>query len=147
MAGAFLSSAIVRRFRARSLLLALSSLLPLVCTGIALVPSPWAVGALLALLLFLGGPINVILETYELQIISDDLIGRVSTTVTLYAQLLRWGGPLVAGGIAQAYGPTAAALGVAGVFALIAAAMPFVARCICRTGELRREVVAGQVRA
>lgn len=124
--GVVLSSAIARWLRARTLVLALSGMLPLACTVIALAPSPWVMAAPLALLLFLIGPINVILETYELRMIPEGLMGRVSTMLTLCVQSLRWSGPLAAGGIAQAYGPTAAALSVAGVFALMAAAMPFV---------------------
>jgi len=120
LAGSLFSARLARRAPGRPLVITVSWLLALGLAGIALVPSPWAIGALLAVMTFLIGPINVVFETYEARMIPDALMGRVSSAINFGAASIRWLGPLGAGYLAAALSPTAATLFIAGVLAAIA---------------------------
>jgi MFS family permease len=125
LAGSLFSGRIARRAPGRLLVITISWLMVLGVIGIALVPWPWAIGALLALMLFLIGPINVVFSTYEAQMIPDALMGRVSSAINFGAASIRWFGPLGAGFLAAALGPAKATLVIAGVLAAIAASTHF----------------------
>ncbi len=120
LAGSLFSSRIARRIPGRRLVMAVSWLTALGSVGIALVPWPWAIGALLAAMMFLIGPINVVFETYEARMIPDALMGRVSSAINFSAASIRWLGPLAAGYLAATIGSTAATLVIAGVLTAIA---------------------------
>lgn len=119
LGGALLSPRIARRVPGRLLIIAVSWIAALVAAGIAAVPDPWSIAALLALLLFLIAPINVVLSSYEAQIIPDALMGAVSSTINFGAASLRWLGNIGAGFLAEALSPAAAIL----IYAAILAAM------------------------
>jgi MFS family permease len=108
--GAFLAVRIAKRMHGRSVVLVTSWVVVVVFVGIALVPAPWQVGLMLALLLIVVGPINVIFATYETRMIPDALSGRVSNAVDFGASTLQWLGPLGGGLLAAAYGPSVAML-------------------------------------
>ena len=121
LAGSLISPRIAQRVPGRQLVITVSWLMALGLAAIALVPWPWAIGALLALMFFLIGPINVVFETYEARMIPDELMGRASSAINFSAASIRWLGPLGAGYLAATLSPTAATLVIAGVLTAIAA--------------------------
>jgi hypothetical protein len=62
-----------------------------------------------------------VMETYEMQIIPDALVGRVSNTISLVANGLRWTAPLVVGFVVQATSPKVAMIIWGGAFVVVAA--------------------------
>jgi hypothetical protein len=91
-----------------------------VIAGIAFMPNPWLIGVLLAVLMVLVSPLNVVFSSYEARAIPDALMGRVSTSIDFGASSIRWAGSLGAGALASAFGPTPATLVFAGVQAAVA---------------------------
>jgi len=120
LAGALLSPRIARHVPGRMLVIAVSWMAAVVAAGIAAVPDPWAIAVLLALLLFLVAPINVVLSSYEAQMIPDALMGAVSSAVNFGAASLRWIGAIGAGFLASVLSPAAATLIYAAVLAAMA---------------------------
>jgi MFS family permease len=108
LVGAFASGWVMRRFAGRALFLALSWSLGVACFAIATVGSPWGIAAVQAVVLLLIVPLNVVMETYELQIIPDAMVGRVGNTITLAANGLRWCAPLAVGFLVEATSPVRA---------------------------------------
>jgi hypothetical protein len=107
--GALVSARIIRRFAGRSLVIALSWCVAAAAFAMAVVPSPWGVGAPLAVVTVVAVPLNIVLETYEMQIIPDALLGRVTTAIDLAANGLRWVAPLAVAGVVElSSAPTAA---------------------------------------
>ena len=121
LTGSFLSPRIARHVPGRLLIITVSWLLALGLAAIALVPWPWAIGTLLALMMFLIGPINVVFDTYEARMIPDALMGRVTSAINFGAASIRWLGPLAAGFLAAALTPTVATLIIAAILAATAA--------------------------
>lgn len=120
LAGAIVATRIVRRVAGRLLVVVASWLMALAVAGIALVSSPWAVGALMALMMFSVAPLNVLFSTYQVRIIPDALMGRASSAIEFGASSIRWVGALAAGLFATAMGPAAAVGVFAAVLGLIA---------------------------
>jgi MFS family permease len=120
LAGAFLSGRITRRWHGRTVVIALSWITAADFAAIGFVPKPWLIGVLLAFLLFLVAPINVIFATYETRMIPDELSGRVSSAIDFGASSLRWLGPLGAGLLASAIDPTRAMLVLTALVAVLA---------------------------
>jgi MFS family permease len=120
LAGALLSPWIARHVPGRRLVIAVSWMAAVVAAGIAAVPDPWAIAVLLALLLFLIAPINVVLSSYEAQVIPDALMGAVSSAINFGAASLRWLGAIGAGFLASALSPATATLIYAAVLAAMA---------------------------
>ncbi len=120
LVGAAVSGRIARKVPGRLLVVAVSWMVVAALVGIALVPAPWAIGVLLALVFVFIAPLNVVFGTYEVRLIPDALMGRVSSAINFGAVSIRWLGPLVAGALASAFGPTAAMLGFAGIQAALA---------------------------
>jgi hypothetical protein len=131
LAGAFLSGRITKRLHGRTVIVALSWITVACFAGIGLVSAPWEIGVLLAFLLFLIAPINVVFATYETRMIPDELSGRVSTAIDFGAGSLRWFGPLGAGLLASATSPTRAMLVLTGLVAVIAVSVQFARGCAC----------------
>jgi len=120
LGGALASPMIARHVPGRLLVIAVSWMAAVVAAGIAAVPDPWAIAVLLALLLFLVAPINVVLSSYEAQMIPDALMGAVSSAVNFAASSLRWLGAIGAGFLASVLSPAAATLIYAAVLAAMA---------------------------
>ncbi|MFD8078864.1 MFS transporter [Streptomyces sp. NPDC059718] len=120
LAGAVFAGRVTRRFHGRAIVILLSWVTVVVFAAIGVVPLPWLIGVLVAVLLFLVSPINVIFATYETRMIPDELMGRVSSAIDSGASSLRWLGPLSAGILSSAFGPTTAMLLLTAVVALVA---------------------------
>jgi MFS family permease len=107
--GALVSGRIIRRFAGRSLAIALSWCISAAAFVMGVVPSQWGIGAPLAVVTVVVVPFNIVLETYEMQIIPDAMLGRVTTAIDLAANGLRWVAPLaVAVVVENSSAPTAA---------------------------------------
>ena len=119
--GALASSRVLRHLGGRLMVVALSWSLGLACFAMAAVGSPWGIGAIQAVVLLVIVPVNVVMETYEMQIIPDALVGRVSTTITLAANGLRWTAPLVVGFVVEATSPKVAMVIWGGALLVVAA--------------------------
>ena len=90
-------------------------------------PPPYLLGGLFALMAFVGPIWNVILDTYELRLTPDALLGRVGAAGGLLAHGVIPLGALVAGFLLERAGSTIAVLCFAAVLltlALIATASP-----------------------
>lgn len=125
LAGALMSTWIAKRFPRRRLVIAVSWMIAAVALCMGFVPGTWSVGALLAVMMFLISPLNVVLATYEMEIIPDELMGRVQSAMNVAATSVQWLGPLGAGLLASAFGPTAATAVFACVMAVLAIATHF----------------------
>jgi MFS family permease len=76
----------------------------------AILPVPWEIGGSVFLVMIVIVPLNAALDSYEVRLVPDEYSGRVSSAVFFGAQSLQWVGPLLAGVLADAYGPPSAAL-------------------------------------
>jgi MFS family permease len=77
---------------------------------VAVVPAWWEIGVVLAFAMVAMVPLNVVIESYVVRVVPDALSGRVSAVNRFGAQGLAWVGPLLAGGLAAAFGPSGASL-------------------------------------
>jgi MFS family permease len=123
--GSFASARLIRQFAGRRLVIALSWAMAAAAFGMAVVTPAWGIGALVAVVTFVAMPLNVVLDTYEMQIIPDELVGRVSTTIDLAANGLRWAAPLIVGVIVEAASATTCAVVWGSAFVLVAVAVVF----------------------
>jgi MFS family permease len=106
--------------RARVVVLAASWIIAPATVGIAAVPAPWQIGAISAFLVFLIVPLTVLLESYQLRIVPDALMGRVSSALSFGTSGLLWTAPVTAGLLADAFGVPTAMLVLSGAFAALA---------------------------
>jgi hypothetical protein len=118
--GGFIAARVVTRLAGRVLVVALSFCVAGAALGIALIPSPVGIGGMLALISFVAVPMNVMFEIYEIQTIPDHLLGRVTTTLELSANALRWIAPLAVGFLVEATSAQTTALIWAAAFGLVA---------------------------
>jgi MFS family permease len=125
LAGALLSNRIAKRLPGRLLVITVSWTVVVVALGMGFVPGTWSVGALLAVLMFLNSPLNVIVVTRTMEITPDELTGRVQSAMGVAATSIRWVGPISAGLLASAFSPAAAAIVFACVMAVLAIATHF----------------------
>jgi predicted neutral ceramidase superfamily lipid hydrolase len=95
-------------------------LVVLVAVGLAAAPRPWEIGLVGALAVFLVVPLNVMLESYQLRIVPDAMLGRVAAALSFSASALLWTAPLTTGVLADNFGTPTAMLMVAGVLAVLA---------------------------
>jgi predicted MFS family arabinose efflux permease len=89
---------------------------------IAFVGNPYALGALFAVMAFVGPAWNVIIGAYQLRLTPDRLLGRVSSAELLVAYGAIPLGSLAAGFLLEAAGTTKAALAVAAFMVALAVA-------------------------
>jgi MFS family permease len=122
LAGALLSNWIVKRVPGRLLVIAVSWTTAAVAVGMGLVPGTWTVGAFLALMMFLNSPVNVLFATYEARLIPDELMGQVSSAMSVAATSIQWLGPISAGLLSASFGPAKATI----VFACVMGALAMV---------------------
>ncbi len=118
--GAIASGYVIARFAGRWLVVALSWCLAFAAFTMAVVRSPWGIGAALALVSVVAVPLNVTLATYEAQLIPDALIGRVTTSLDLAANGLRWLAPITIGVIVGATSAPTAAVVWGAAFSVVA---------------------------
>ncbi|WP_406490943.1 MFS transporter [Streptomyces sp. NBC_01604] len=88
--------------------------------AMAVHPTAWAIGPLLAVAFFLAPAANAILYTYQITITPDHLQGRVISSLALIGSAVTPVGPLASGLILDRWGVTAALLSIASVMAVVA---------------------------
>lgn len=120
LTGAACTPWLVRRVRGRTLVVVASWLLAFGAAAVAFVARPWQIGAVFGVSLVLAAPLYAVLETHEARVVPDHLYGRVSTLLTFISVGLLWIAPLVAGLLADAFGPVVAQLLGAGLLAALA---------------------------
>jgi MFS family permease len=114
--GALVAPLLLKRIRSRTLVLSASWTIVVATVGIAAAPRPWEIGAISAFLVFLIVPLTVLLESYQLRIVPDALMGRVSSALSFGTSGLLWTAPIIAGVLADNVGVPTAMLVLAGAF-------------------------------
>lgn len=118
--GSFVAAWAQRHLSARTIIVgvnwAWAALLPLIA-----LPIPWyAIGPVIGFMAFVGPTWNVLVSTYELSLIPDRLLGRVTSVILMLA----WGsiplGSLVAGAALEWLDQAPAVLSLAGMMAVVA---------------------------
>jgi len=116
LGGALAAPPLLKRIKNRTLVLAASWIIVPAAVGMAAAPLPWELGAISAFLVFLIVPLTVLLESYQLRIVPDALMGRVSSALNFGTSGLLWTAPVTAGVLADNFGVPTAMLVLAGAF-------------------------------
>jgi MFS family permease len=114
--GALIAPQLLKRIRSRTLVLSASWTIVVATVGIAAAPRPWQIGAISAFLVFLIVPLTVLLESYQLRVVPDALMGRVSSALSFGTSGLLWTAPVTAGVLADNFGVPTAMLVLGGAF-------------------------------
>lgn len=120
LGGALIAPVLLKRVRSRTVVLAASWIIGPAVVGIAAAPRPWQIGTIAAFLVFLIVPLTVLLESYQLRIVPDALMGRVSSALSFGTSGLLWTAPVTAGVLADNFGVPTAMLVLSGAFVLLA---------------------------
>jgi len=118
--GAVCAPLLGRRISGRSLVLCASWAVVLASIGVAFAPKPWQIGVIGAALVFLIVPLTVVLETYELRVVPEALLGRVLSARQFAVSSLLWTSTPIAGVLADTFGAASAVLVLAGCFGAVA---------------------------
>jgi MFS family permease len=110
ISGAVVGPMLLKRVRAKLVFLSGGWIFALGCVLTATLPVPWEIGGSVFLVIFVIVPLNAALDSYEVRLVPDQYSGRVSSAVFFGAQCLQWVGPLLAGVLADEFGPPSAAL-------------------------------------
>jgi MFS family permease len=120
LGGALMAPLLLKRVRSRTLVLITSWTIVVATVGIAAAPQPWEIGAVAAFLVLLVVPLTVLLESYQLRIVPDTLMGRVSSALSFGTSGLLWTAPVTAGVLADNFGVPTAMLVLSGAFVCLA---------------------------
>jgi predicted neutral ceramidase superfamily lipid hydrolase len=120
LGGALAAPILARHFKTRTLVITMAWLVVLVAVGLAAAPRPWEIGLVGALAVFLVVPLNVMLESYQLRVVPDAMLGRVAAALSFSSSGLLWTAPLTTGVLADNFGTPTAMLVVAGILAALA---------------------------
>jgi predicted MFS family arabinose efflux permease len=120
LGGALAAPFLARLFKTRTLVIIMAWLVVLVAVGLAAAPRPWEIGLVGALAVFLVVPLNVMLESYQLRVVPDAMLGRVAAALSFSSSALLWTAPLATGVLADNFGTPTAMLVVAGFLAVLA---------------------------
>jgi MFS family permease len=116
--GALVTGWVVRRLAGRLIVIALSWAMAVAAFAMSALP-PWGIGLMVSVVSFVAVPLNVTFDTYEMQIIPDEMLGRVTTTINLAANGLRWLAPLTVGLLVEATSAKVTALIWGGAFVVV----------------------------
>lgn len=119
--GAVVTPRVMRRLRAKTVLVVAMWLFVESFAAVAAVPRPWQIGAVLLVAMVATVPLNVVLESYEARLVPDEFSGRVAAVTRFGMQCLQWTGPLVAGCCADLFGVPGAVLAL--MIAMLALAL------------------------
>lgn len=137
LAGSFFAPALARRVKARLLLCAAVWSFTVGVALIAVVPAVWQMAVIVCFAQVAIVPVNVVLQTYVMQTVPDQLLGRVAAVNRFGAYALEWLGPLLAGGLAALFGVSG------GMMALLIVLVPLaVALMVSRSLNVLDEPVA-----
>ncbi|MFD3619462.1 MFS transporter [Streptomyces sp. NPDC058676] len=110
----------LQRCNPASVVLAMFWMAAAAIPAMAVRPTVWAIGPLLAAAFFLAPAANAILYTYQMTITPDHLQGRVISSLALIGSAVTPVGPLASGLILDRWGVTAALLSIASVMTVVA---------------------------
>ncbi|HMC68453.1 MAG TPA: MFS transporter, partial [Mycobacteriales bacterium] len=110
IAGALVATRVIARFPGRRLVLALTWCLTAAAFAVAAFPTPVGIALAFGAVSVVAVPLNVMFATYEMQLVPDRLLGRVSTTLNLTANGLRWTAPIAVGVLVEATSARTAAV-------------------------------------
>jgi MFS family permease len=110
----------VRRRSPASVVLVMFWVAAAAIPAMAVHPTAWSIGPLLAVASFLAPAANAILFTYQMTITPDHLQGRVISSLALIGSAAAPVGPLASGLILDRWGVTAALLSIASVMVIVA---------------------------
>lgn len=116
--GALVCGWVIRRLAGRSLVIALSWTMAAAAFAMSALPA-WGIGLMVAVTGFVAVPLNVTFDTYEMRIIPDAMLGRVTTTIDLAANGLRWAAPLTVGLLVESTSAQTTALIWGGAFVVV----------------------------
>ncbi|QMU80321.1 MFS transporter [Streptacidiphilus sp. PB12-B1b] len=104
LVGSVFAPAVARRIAPRLVLCLAIWAFTLGLAVTALVPQVWQIAVVVALAEIATVPANVVLQTYVMQLVPDQLLGRVAAVNRFGAYALEWTGPLLAGLLAFLFG-------------------------------------------
>jgi predicted MFS family arabinose efflux permease len=118
--GAAASNRLIERFPRRRLVLASGWAQVSIVAVVAFVPHPLLIAAAFSVTAFLFVPLVVVINAYEVRVVPDQLQARVQTIMTMSELSLPWAALLAGGAIIDGYGPVAAVLVAAAIYAAAA---------------------------
>ncbi|MGC4987350.1 MFS transporter [Streptomyces sp. DT193] len=104
VAGSFLAPILARRMGPRAMLYAAVWTFTAAFAATAAAPRLWQIAVVVCLAHLVVVPINVVLQSYVIQLVPDGILGRVAAVNRFGAYALEWAGPLLAGLLAMAFG-------------------------------------------
>jgi MFS family permease len=104
VAGSFLAPVLARRLRPRTVLYGTVWTFTAAFAITAVVPLLWQIAVVVCVAHLVVVPINVVLQSYVMQLVPDGLMGRVAAVNRFGAYALEWAGPLLAGLLAALFG-------------------------------------------
>jgi MFS family permease len=110
VAGAVIAPIALQRMQPRRLIYLAAWIFVAALGGVAVVPRPWQIGAVLLVAMLAMVPLNVVLESYVVRLVPDKYSGRVSAVTRFGGQGLQWTGPLLAGLLADTLGASGGTL-------------------------------------
>lgn len=110
LAGAVVGPAVARRVRPRMVMYASAWSFTGALALAAAMPRPWEIGLVLMLGMMAMVPLNIVLQAKLVQVVPDELSGRVAAVGRFGTQGLEWTGPLLAGLLVALFGVPGAVL-------------------------------------
>ncbi len=110
--GSLFASRVVARVPARAVLCGGIAIFTIAVVAIAVVPAAWQIAAVVCVAEVATVPANVVLQSYVMRIVPDQLLGRVAAVNRFGAYALEWAGPLVAGLLTVLFGVSGGMLGL-----------------------------------
>lgn len=108
VAGAIAAPVVLRRIRARLVLIATAWTFCATLVSVSLLPQIWEVCVVLFVAMSVVSPLNVVLQSYRVRLVPDAVSGRVTSVMAFGAGAFQWIGPVLAGLLADVFGITAA---------------------------------------
>jgi MFS family permease len=103
--GALVAGRLHRRFKPKTVVIGVNWIWATLIPWLAVAPTPWLLGAVAAATAFVGPMWNVVIGTYQMTLVPNEFLGRVSSA----AMTLGWGviplGSLIAGYLLGKVGP------------------------------------------
>ncbi|PSJ27379.1 MFS transporter [Streptosporangium nondiastaticum] len=121
--GAIAGPLVLKRMRARRVVIVALWVFVESFAVVAFVPEPWQIGCVLLVAMTTMVPLNVVLESYEVRLVPDEYSGRVAAVTRFGMQALQWTGPLAAGFLADAFDVPGAILALMVVMAGLAVSL------------------------
>lgn len=143
--GSLFAAKVTAHVPARAVLCGGISIFTASVVAIALVPATWQIAAVVCVAEVATVPANVVLQSYVIRMVPDQLLGRVAAVNRFGAYSLEWAGPLLAGLLTLLFGASGGMLSLLIVLAPLTAALA-VARALNVLSTPLKEVTPLAVR-